>query len=115
MKGIRLVGMMFDLDEFAATVQNVLVWLEATTGPNSEIRQLAQVLKVAEEAGEAAEAIINTMGLSPYKPVCDVATVGDELADTVASSITAMYLLDLDPAKAIHNWCVKTQGRIDAS
>jgi NTP pyrophosphatase (non-canonical NTP hydrolase) len=75
--------------------------LDATNGTGPAELTL-RILKITEEAGEAAQAWIGVQGQNPRKGVTHtVDDVVGELADVVFSSIVAIASLGADPRRAV--------------
>jgi hypothetical protein len=51
---------------------------------------MMQVIKVQEEAGEAAEALLGWLAENPRKPATPVSQLSTELADVAISALVAM-------------------------
>ncbi|MFE4872479.1 MazG-like family protein [Streptomyces sp. NPDC056682] len=81
-------------------VRTVTAWLDATNGDGPHEIAM-RLLKVTEEAGEAAQAYIGMQGQNPRKGVTatpqDVAT---ELCDVILSAAVALASLTDDPQAA---------------
>lgn len=78
-------------------------WLDSKVAPDYQAQPLAQhwarIAKVAEETGEAIQALIGWTGQNPRKGITNsVADVTDELADVVITGILAMqhFIHDAD-------------------
>jgi NTP pyrophosphatase (non-canonical NTP hydrolase) len=62
----------------------------------------ARVLKVTEEAGEAAAAYIGAVGQNPRKGFThNPGDVADELADVIIAAAVALHSFDPDPATVL--------------
>jgi NTP pyrophosphatase (non-canonical NTP hydrolase) len=68
-----------------------------------------RVLKVCEEAGEAAEAYSRLVGSNPRKFSCSKEELAGELADVIATALTAIVALDLDPIEELTKQRKKTE------
>jgi phosphoribosyl-ATP pyrophosphohydrolase len=96
-----------------ATVQDAANWLDEHTGAGREQLGL-RILKVVEEAGEAAAAWIGTVGQNPRKGTTHSrADVAAELADVAFTALVAIESLGHDPATVMHQCAAKVAGRID--
>lgn len=82
-------------------VERATRWLDSHHRPDdTEITM--RLLKVTEEAGEAAQAWIGANGRNPRKGIThDREDVAAELADVVVSALVAINSLGLDPAAAL--------------
>lgn len=78
-------------DKTWAVIEHQSAWLDTVPGVAAETRVLSQILKVTEEAGEVAEAVIGATGQNPRKGFShtwdDVAV---ELCDVVISALVAL-------------------------
>jgi NTP pyrophosphatase (non-canonical NTP hydrolase) len=78
-------------DKTWTVVEHQSAWLDTVPGVAAETRVLSQILKVTEEAGEVAEAVIGATGQNPRKGFShswdDVAV---ELCDVVISALVAL-------------------------
>ncbi|GAA2847221.1 hypothetical protein Acy02nite_03530 [Actinoplanes cyaneus] len=102
-----------------AGVTDELIWDEARrwrehldasngTGPNE---LTLRILKITEEAGEAAQAWIGVQGQNPRKGVTHtVDDVVGELADVVFTSLVAIASLGADPRQAVTAVVEKAAG-----
>jgi NTP pyrophosphatase (non-canonical NTP hydrolase) len=90
-----------DLTLIFRTVDRAAVWLDDSNGTGREEIGL-RILKIVEEAGEAASAWIGHIGQNPRKGVThtreDVLT---ELADTALTALVAIASLGADPARIL--------------
>jgi NTP pyrophosphatase (non-canonical NTP hydrolase) len=100
-------------------VERSVAWLDSHH--ERDVTELTlRLLKVTEEAGEAAQAWIGATGRNPRKGVThsrhDVAA---ELADVVSSALVAIASLGLDPAAVLSEKAsaliarTGTHGRLD--
>lgn len=84
-------------DKTWAVIGHQTAWLDSVPGIAPETRVLTQILKITEEAGEAAEAVIGALGQNPRKGFShtwdDVAT---ELCDVVISALVALNRVSPD-------------------
>ncbi|WP_244251536.1 MazG-like family protein [Micromonospora antibiotica] len=87
--------------------------LDAINGRSREEAGL-RILKVTEEAGEAAAAWIGTIGQNPRKGITHTtADVADELADVVLTALVAIASIDHDPQQVIGACVDKVTARLD--
>jgi len=97
--------------EIWAAVQAARRWLDATNG-TGVLELTFRILKVGEEAGEAAEAWAGLHGQNPRKGVThtrdDVVT---ELADVALTALVAIASLDTDPRDALAACATKVLTR----
>ncbi|MEV4410680.1 MazG-like family protein [Catellatospora sp. NPDC049609] len=89
-------------------------WLDAHHGSGAQ-QQTMRILKVTEEAGEAARAWIGVQGQNPRKGVTHSSReVADELADVVLSALVAIQSLGFDPAEVLSGCAGKVLTRMEA-
>jgi NTP pyrophosphatase (non-canonical NTP hydrolase) len=73
-----------------------------------------QVIKLQEELGEVAKALIGALGANPRKGFTHTTTdVAMELADVVITAILAIALCRKDPNETLRLQILKTQDRLD--
>ncbi|NJP34143.1 hypothetical protein [Micromonospora thermarum] len=102
----------FTLFDIAA---HVTARLNAINGTGREETGL-RILKVTEEAGEAAAAWIGTLGQNPRKGVTHTtADVAGELADVVLTALVAIASLGHDPEQVLTACLGKVAARLDDS
>ena len=101
-------------DLFAIAAQ-VAGRLDAINGTGREEAGL-RILKVTEEAGEAAAAWIGTLGQNPRKGVTHTtADVAGELADVVVTALVAIASLGHAPRQVVTACVGKVAARLDDS
>ena len=67
-----------------------------------DVPEAVRVLKVTEEAGEAAEAYIGVSGLNPRKGVThSTDELADELADVALTALVALGAFTADPIQRL--------------
>lgn len=89
-------------------------WLDAHHGSGPQ-QQTMRILKVTEEAGEAASAWIGVQGQNPRKGVThSPREVADELADVALASFVAIRSLGFDPAEVLSAKAGKVLDRMAA-
>ncbi|MFJ8690197.1 MazG-like family protein [Micromonospora wenchangensis] len=99
---------MFDI------VRRVTAQLNTINGTGREEVGL-RILKVTEEAGEAASAWIGTIGQNPRKGVTHTRDdVAAELADVVLTALVAIGSLGLDPEQVVGDCITKVAARFPA-
>jgi NTP pyrophosphatase (non-canonical NTP hydrolase) len=108
-----------DLDHQAgaallATVRRSVEWLDAHNGTNEAETRL-RILKVMEEAGEVAQAVIGAAGQNPRKGTTHtVDDIASELADVAITALVALQSLrHVDVAEAITQHTEKILARFD--
>jgi NTP pyrophosphatase (non-canonical NTP hydrolase) len=87
-------------------------WLDAANG--AEPPELTcRILKVTEEAGEAAAAWIGVLGQNPRKGVTHTRQdVAGELADVALTALVAIESLGLDARRALNGCAEKVIRRL---
>lgn len=79
------------------TIRDLVAWLDRNNG-TGEHETAMRLLKVTEEAGEAAQAYITSRGQNPRKPKTGTDhDVADELVDVVVTALTALHSFALNP------------------
>lgn len=82
---------------------------------NSGVIIPVQLLKVQEEAGEAAAAFIGALGYNPRKGVTHkYEDVADELADVVVTALVGINMLGFDVNEVLIKQAAKTVANLDA-
>jgi NTP pyrophosphatase (non-canonical NTP hydrolase) len=94
------------MDDVATAIRASVAWLDAANG-RDRASVTFRILKVAEEAGEAASAWIGATGANPRKGVTHtVDDVAAELADVALTALIAIESLDLDH-RAVLDACAR--------
>jgi len=79
------------------TIRDLVAWLDRSNG-TSDHETSMRLLKVTEEAGEAAQAYITSRGQNPRKPKTGGDhQVADELVDVVVTALTALHSFAPNP------------------
>ncbi|GAA0472585.1 hypothetical protein Ade02nite_52320 [Paractinoplanes deccanensis] len=87
-------------------------WLDLSNG-TMPLELTCRILKVTEEAGEAAAAWIGLLGQNPRKGVTHTRDqVAAELADVAFTALVALASLDLDPRQALTECAAKVRARL---
>jgi len=93
----------------------MLRWLEQGGLGGDELISL-QLLKIGEEAGEAAGAWIGAIGVNPRKGVTHSRQdVADELADVVLTALVAIESLGYDSREVVEKCAAKVLARLPVS
>jgi NTP pyrophosphatase (non-canonical NTP hydrolase) len=83
------------------TIAHLVAWLDANNGTGEQERQL-RLLKLTEEAGEVAQAVIGTLGQNPRKGITHTpGDVADELCDVIVTAMVALHDWTDDPAATL--------------
>jgi NTP pyrophosphatase (non-canonical NTP hydrolase) len=100
------------MDEVARAVRDSVGWLDAASG-RDQASVTFRILKLTEEAGEAASAWIGLTGANPRKGVTHtVDQVAAELADVALSALIAIESLGLDHRAALAECARKVTERL---
>ncbi|WP_327246693.1 MazG-like family protein [Streptomyces sp. NBC_01320] len=76
------------------TIDHLRSWLDAGTGIRPEQDLLLRMLKLSEEVGEVAQAVIGTIGQNPRKGVTHSwQDVEAELCDVIVTAMVALRTL----------------------
>jgi NTP pyrophosphatase (non-canonical NTP hydrolase) len=103
---------MTTVDVYAA-VAAVANWLDEHNGAGPAELGM-RLLKVTEEAGEAAAAWIGATGQNPRKGITHTyADVAAELADVAFTALVAITSLGHDPAQELAGCAAKVAARLD--
>ncbi|MEV4351854.1 hypothetical protein AB0J83_45965 [Actinoplanes sp. NPDC049596] len=104
-----------DPDPIFPAVHEARRWLDLTNG-TLPLELTCRILKVTEEAGEAAAAWIGLLGQNPRKGVTHTHDdVAAELADVAFTALVAIASLDLDPQERLTACAAKLRSRLAAS
>ncbi|MFG2822477.1 MazG-like family protein [Kitasatospora sp. NPDC048365] len=99
-------------------VAGLNAWLTEGSSRPPEMQRVLQVLKIGEEAGEAAQAVIGALGANPRKGRSHTwDDVSAELCDVIVSAMVALARIDPDPAARFrtHLDAVTERSRADRS
>lgn len=95
-----------------AAVKAMTEWLDEHNGFGLNELTL-RALKVTEEAGEAAAALIGYFGQNPRKGQRHTPTeVAEELADVVMAALVAIASLGVDPQPVIQRLATRVLSRV---
>lgn len=84
--------------ELWAGIDALRAWLDENNARPGNEALLLRVLKISEEAGEVAEAVIGALGQNPRKGVSHSwQDVEAELCDVVVTALVALGTLTADP------------------
>ena len=97
-------------DEIWAAARRWRAFLDEQNG-SDPLELTCRIMKITEEAGEAAQAWIGLLGQNPRKGVThDTADVVGELADVVFTAMVAIASLGADPREAVAACVAKADG-----
>lgn len=81
---------------------------------HGDINLERQVIKLQEEVGEVAAALIGALGANPRKGFTHTTRdIAMEFADVVITAILGIVLCRKDPNETLRLQVLKTQGRLD--
>ncbi|SCF44055.1 NTP pyrophosphatase, house-cleaning of non-canonical NTPs [Micromonospora matsumotoense] len=107
---VRFTGGVDELIWNAA--RSARAWLDAANGTD-QTELTCRILKLTEEAGEAAGAWIGVLGQNPRKGVTHShEEVAAELADVVFTALVAIESLGLDARSVVTACAAKVESRI---
>ncbi|WP_067498912.1 MazG nucleotide pyrophosphohydrolase domain-containing protein [Actinoplanes sp. TFC3] len=87
-------------------------WLDEQNGCSAQ-EQTLRILKIVEEAGEAAAAWVGVTGQNPRKGVTHTPQdVADELGDVAFSALVAAASLGFDPQEVLARVAAKVNTRL---
>jgi NTP pyrophosphatase (non-canonical NTP hydrolase) len=103
------------MDDVATAVRDSVAWLDAAHG-RDQASVTFRILKVVEEAGEAASAWIGVTGANPRKGITHtVDDVAAELADVALSALIAIESLGVDHRAVLEECARKVSDRVPPS
>lgn len=87
-------------DSAWATIAELNHWLTKDSELPEEMQKILQILKISEEAGEVAEAVIGATGQNPRKGFSHSwDDVEKELCDVIITSMVALTRLNPQPGQ----------------
>lgn len=90
------------MDDFTwKVIAQQKAWLDAATDLTGDQLLMLHLLKISEEHGEAADALISHMGLNLRKSQTTMDDVVDELCDVTITSLLALATATDDPREAL--------------
>ncbi|WP_428955041.1 MazG-like family protein [Streptomyces sp. cg35] len=99
-------------DELWTTIDRLRDWLDSNNRRPSQEALLLRVLKLSEEVGEVAEAVIGAVGQNPRKGVSHTwQDVESELCDVVVTALVALGTLTPDARGALSAHVAKLAER----
>ncbi|MFF2100918.1 MazG-like family protein [Streptomyces sp. NPDC058202] len=106
---------MLNADQWA-TIRGLITWLDTENG-RSDLEVSLRLLKLTEEAGEAAQAWIGFMGQNPRKRETHSrplpADVADELCDVIVTAAVALGTVVDDPESVFAAKLAKIANRVN--
>ncbi|MEU6847050.1 MazG-like family protein [Streptomyces sp. NPDC046716] len=95
-----------------ATVDRLRAWLDESNGQPPREALLLRVLKLSEEVGEVAEAVIGAVGQNPRKGLSHTwQDVESELCDVIVTAMVALGTLAPDARAALDSHVAKVAER----
>jgi len=94
------------------TIAALEQWLAEGSAQPVEMRRVLQILKLSEEAGEVAEAVIGVLGANPRKGHSHTwDDVAAELCDVIITAMVALTRVDADPAGLFRHHLARVADR----
>jgi NTP pyrophosphatase (non-canonical NTP hydrolase) len=94
------------------TVDRLAAWLDRETGLPPEQDRLLRMLKLSEEAGEVAQAVIGATGQNPRKGTSHTwEDVQSELCDVIVTAMVALRSLTPEARKVFAEHVDRVAGR----
>ncbi|MBR7826431.1 MazG-like family protein [Actinospica sp. MGRD01-02] len=99
------------------TIGRLAAWLDRGSALPAETKTILQILKITEEAGEVAEALIGVTGQNPRKGFSHSwADVEGELCDVVITAMVALTRVNPDAARSVfRQHLAAVAARVDES
>ncbi|MGW0333143.1 MazG-like family protein [Streptomyces sp. NPDC003011] len=95
-----------------STIDELWAWLEASRPVGGDQARLLQMLKLSEEVGEVAEAVIGATGQNPRKGHSHTwEDVQDELCDVVITALVALRTLTPDTREVFARHLARVRER----
>jgi NTP pyrophosphatase (non-canonical NTP hydrolase) len=102
------------MEQVSNVVRTAVAWLDAANGRDDHELTM-RILKLIEEAGEAAAAWIGAAGTNPRKGVTHTRDeVAAELADVALTALVAIESLGFDAVTVLETCAVKVGQRLAA-
>ena len=103
------------MDESAwETVDRLVAWLDRGSELPPETKTLLQILKITEEAGEVAEALIGVTGQNPRKGFSHTwHDVEAELCDVIVTAMVALTRVNPDARNLFTEHLASVAARCD--
>ncbi|HWG27111.1 MazG-like family protein [Actinospica sp.] len=84
------------------TIERLVAWLDRGSALPDETKTILQILKITEEAGEVAEALIGVTGQNPRKGFSHSwRDVESELCDVVITAMVALTRVNPETARSV--------------
>jgi NTP pyrophosphatase (non-canonical NTP hydrolase) len=98
------------------TIGRLAEWLDRGSALPEETKTILQILKITEEAGEVAEALIGVTGQNPRKGYSHSwQDVESELCDVVITAMVALTRVNPDGARSVfREHLAGVAARVDA-
>ncbi|WP_149182062.1 MazG-like family protein [Streptomyces sp. TRM49041] len=100
------------MDHTWKTVEDLHVWLDRHADRTTERATLLQILKLSEEVGEVAEAVIGVYGQNPRKGTTHTwEDVQAELCDVIITAMVALRTLTPDAGQVFTEHLTRVRAR----
>ncbi|MCW2876786.1 MAG: hypothetical protein JWQ95_886 [Sphaerisporangium sp.] len=98
------------------TVDRLVAWLDAESTLAPDVELLLRLMKVSEETGEVAQAVIGVLGQNPRKGFTHTwDDVDSELCDVILTAMVALRTRNADAAKVLNTRLAAVASRSRAS
>jgi NTP pyrophosphatase (non-canonical NTP hydrolase) len=96
------------------TVEKLVAWLDRNSELPPETKTILQILKITEEAGEVAEALIGVTGQNPRKGFSHTwRDVENELCDVIVTAMVALTRVNPDARELFTAHLAAVAERVD--
>ncbi|MEV0183082.1 MazG-like family protein [Streptomyces sp. NPDC050625] len=101
-----------ELPDLWASIDDLWSWLDANRPQGGQEGMLLRMLKLSEEVGEVAEAVIGATGQNPRKGITHTwEDVQGELCDVVITALVALRTLTPDTSEVFHRHLTRVTER----
>ncbi|MGW7410698.1 MazG-like family protein [Streptomyces sp. NPDC054833] len=101
-----------ELPDLWASIDDLWSWLDANRPQGGQEGMLLRMLKLSEEVGEVAEAVIGATGQNPRKGITHTwEDVQGELCDVVITALVALRTLTPDTREVFHRHLTRVTER----
>jgi NTP pyrophosphatase (non-canonical NTP hydrolase) len=98
------------------TVDRLVAWLDAESTLAPDVELLLRLMKVSEETGEVAQAVIGVLGQNPRKGFTHTwDDVDSELCDVILTAMVALRTRNADAAEVLNTRLAAVASRSRAS
>jgi NTP pyrophosphatase (non-canonical NTP hydrolase) len=100
------------MEEAWDTISEIVQWLDSASILPPEQERLLRIMKITEEAGEATQAVIGTIGQNPRKGITHTwDDVAAELSDVILTSMIALSTLNPNARNAFAEHLTRVADR----